>query len=52
MSAVAGKKKEVKPYAFTKGTADYSNDPFFKKKHEQAIAFIKKHGLPEPPKKK
>lgn len=52
MASAIDKKKEVKPYPFTKGTADYSNDPFFKKKHDQAIEFIKKYGLPEPSKKK
>ena len=52
MSTAIDKKKEVKPYPFTKSTVDYSNDPFFKEKYEQAIAFIKKHGLPEPSKRK
>jgi hypothetical protein len=26
---------------------DYSNDPYFKKKKEDAIAFLKKNGLPK-----
>lgn len=25
---------------------DYSNDPVFAKKHQEAIAFIEKYGLP------
>ena len=31
---------------------DYSQDPFVKKKTENALAFIKKHGLPKASKKK
>ncbi|MDP4132245.1 MAG: hypothetical protein Q8939_18965 [Bacteroidota bacterium] len=26
---------------------DYSNDPYFVKKNEEATAFLKKHGLPD-----
>lgn len=31
---------------------DYSNDPFFKKKAEEARMFLKEHGIPESFKKK
>ena len=31
---------------------DYSNDPVFKKKAEEARIFLKEHGLPESFKKK
>ena len=31
---------------------DYSKDPSFKRKAENAIAFLKKHGLPKAFKKK
>ena len=34
------------------GFKDYSKDPYFIKKHEQALAFLKKAGIPEDFKKK
>lgn len=52
MSTAIDKKKDVMPYPLIKSKADYSNDPFVKRKTEEALAFIKKHGLPEPSKKK
>jgi hypothetical protein len=30
-----------------KNMRDYSNEPYFVKKAEKAIAFLKKHGLPK-----
>jgi len=35
----------------TKKMRDYSDDPFFKKKAEDAIKFLKKHPLPNSLKK-
>lgn len=52
MSGVALKKENSTGVTIVKKTRDYSNDPFVRKKAEQAKAFIKKHGLPESFKKK
>lgn len=53
MAATTEKKTKGKKEAVvTNRMPDYANDPFFMKKREQAIAFVKKHGLPEPTKKK
>ena len=38
------KKTEI---AQVKKMRDYSKEPVFKKKAEKAVAFLKKHGLPE-----
>jgi hypothetical protein len=53
MRTTTEKKKIIreKPVV-SKDTSDYSNDPVFVKKHEHAIEFVKKHGLPEPSKKR
>lgn len=48
------KSRKTRDYDITiiKKMRDYSNDPFFKKKEEEAIKLIKKHGLPESFKKR
>ncbi len=48
MSAVAVKKnKSTGNVAVVKKMKDYSKEPAFKKKAADALAFIKKHGLPK-----
>ena len=37
----------VKPAAFNENMPDYSKDPTFIKKREEAIKFLKKAGLPK-----
>jgi len=45
---IPNKKSNKKSHIVTvdKNMKDYSNDPFFVKKTEEAAAFLKKHGLP------
>lgn len=52
MPAIALKKEKSVNVTEVKKIRDYSKDPAFKKKAENAIAFIKKHGLPKTFKKK
>jgi hypothetical protein len=49
MSSSAVKKKKIKDNDIVevKKMRDYSKDPVFRKKAEDAAAFIKKHGLPD-----
>jgi hypothetical protein len=49
MPTVAEKKKEQKPgeLAVVKKMKDYSKEPAFRKKKENAKALLQKHGLPE-----
>ena len=44
--------KDQSNVTIVKKMRDYSNEPVFKKKAEDAIKFLKKHGLPESIKKK
>lgn len=54
MSATTSNKDQYQPLKITivKKLRDYSNDPFIKRKREEAIKFIEKHGIPEDFKKK
>ena len=52
MPAVSKKKSQSDNIIIVKKMRDYSNDPFFKKKAEEARVFLKKHPLPESFKKK
>lgn len=56
MSRVASKKSKSATtnnnITVVKRMRDYSKDPYFIKKHEEAKAFIKKYGLPERGKKR
>jgi len=52
MLAVAVKKDKPGNVVIVKKMKDYSKDPAFKKKAENGIAFLKKHGLPKAFKKK
>ena len=45
-------KEKLKEIVVVKNMKDYSDEPFFKKKAEKAIAFIEKHGLPKRTRKK
>jgi hypothetical protein len=47
MSVTIDKIYESINITIVKKLRDYSNDPFFKKKTEEAKKFINKHGLPE-----
>ena len=48
MSATKSKKwEDTINVTIDENMRDYSNDPYFKKKHEEAAEFIKKHGLPK-----
>ena len=47
MPAVAIKKEKKIGVTIVKKMRDYSDEPAFKKKAENAIAFLKKHGLPK-----
>lgn len=40
------KKIDTSEIRVVKNMRDYSNDPYFKEKHERAKAFIEKNGLP------
>ena len=52
MPAATAKKDQTNNVTIVKKMRDYSNEPAFKKKAEDAIKFLKKHGLPESFKKK
>ncbi len=45
MSIQEIKEKVKGSVTIDKNMRDYSNEPFFKKKKEDAIAFLKKHNL-------
>ena len=47
MPAIDEKKQKKSQVAVVKKMRDYSNEPAFKKKDEEAKAFLEKHGLPE-----
>lgn len=51
MSLAAIKKIQTN-VTIVKELRDYSKDPYFRKKAEEAKEFIKKHGIPESFKKK
>jgi hypothetical protein len=46
MPVIAIKKEKSSNVTVVKKLKDYSKQPAFKKKAEKAIAFLKKHGLP------
>lgn len=52
MATTSIKKNKKDNIPVVKGMRDYSNDPTFKKKAEEAAALIKKYGLPKSAKKK
>jgi hypothetical protein len=52
MPVVALKKGKSDDVTIIKKMRDYSNEPTFKKKAENAILFLKKHELPKEFKKK
>ena len=43
----SGKKSAAGQKGQRKATPDLNKDPYFVRKHEEAVAFIKKVGLPE-----
>ncbi len=45
MSTIKNKEKLKKNMVVSKNMRDYSDDPFFKKKAEDAKAFLEKNGL-------
>lgn len=45
MSTIKTKEKEKNDIIVDKNMRDYSDDPFFKKKAEDAKAFLEKNGL-------
>lgn len=47
MPTVAIKKEKSTNVAIVKKMQDYSKDAAFKKKAENAISFLKKHGIPK-----
>lgn len=49
MSATSSNKDQYQPLKITivKELRDYSNDPFVKRKREEAIKFLQEHGLPK-----
>lgn len=47
MAKVTTKKGAENNVTIVKKLRDYSNDPVFLKRKEEAIKFLKKHGLPE-----
>jgi hypothetical protein len=47
MPAIAIKKEKSTNVTIVKKMQDYSKDPAFKKKAENAVAFLKKHGVPK-----
>jgi hypothetical protein len=47
MPAVAQKREKNDDVTIIKKMKDYSNEPAFKKKAENAISFLKKHKLPK-----
>lgn len=52
MPVAAVKKDKSGNVAIVKKMKDYSKEPAFKKKAENAVAFLKKNGLPKAFKKK
>jgi hypothetical protein len=52
MSTSKTNKDQFLNITIVKELRDYSKDPYFVKKAEEAKAFIKKHGIPEDFKKK
>ena len=46
MSQTASKKETTIKIRVVKNMRDYSNDPVFKRKGEEAKEFLKKNGLP------
>jgi hypothetical protein len=51
MSTTTAKKDNKSNVTVVKKMRNYSNDPVFKKKAEDAMKFLKKHGLPKSVKK-
>ena len=47
MPTIAIKKERVTNVTVVKKMKDYSEEPAFKKRAKNAIAFLKKHGLPK-----
>lgn len=47
MPAIAIKQEKSSNVAIVKKMQDYSKDPAFKKKAENAVAFLKKNGIPK-----
>lgn len=47
MAKISIKDAKVPAVTVVKKMRDYSNEPFFIKKKEDAIAFLEKHGLPD-----
>jgi hypothetical protein len=47
MPAIAIKETKATSVTIVKKMRDYSKEPAFKKKAEDATAFLKKHGLPK-----
>ncbi|AEV98289.1 hypothetical protein A4D02_22960 [Niastella koreensis] len=47
MSATPSLEDYTKNIIIVKELRDYSNDPFVKRKREEAIEFLKEHGLPK-----
>jgi hypothetical protein len=52
MAAIISEKRISSNVTGVKKMRDYSKEPSFKKKADDAIAFLKKHGLPKTFKKK
>jgi len=52
MPVVAFKKEDCTNVSIVKKMRDYSKEPAFKKKAENAIVFLKKNGMPKAFKKK
>ena len=47
MTTTAEKKQKKSRVAVVKKMREYSKEPAFQKKDEEAKAFLKRHGLPE-----
>jgi hypothetical protein len=52
MPAIPSNKFKSDNVVVVKKMKDYSKDPFFRKKAEEAMTFLKKYGLPDSFKKK
>ena len=52
MTTAAIKNRKTNNVTIVKKMRDYSNEPAFKKKAEDAVKFLKKHGVPKSFKKK
>lgn len=52
MTTAGTKNQKTSNVTIVKKMRDYGNEPAFKKKAENAIKFLKKHGLPKTFKKK